>query len=140
MCRANFLLEFKLDFYNLIDHMLRPARHTPTFIKVLLIIEMKFLFRGYVTRDWFGTNFASDKYKECNKIIVKLCVKYYEAYWKNRNAALHNEVIQRNRIIEWYHNERRRALCSNYPQVKAFAMARTIVTERASTKSIIGKI
>ena len=44
--------------------------------------------------DWFGTNFASDKYKECNKIIIKLYVKYYKAYWKNRNAVLQNKVIQ----------------------------------------------
>ena len=38
-----------------------------------LIIRYNMLFRGYIIRNWFGMD-SSNKYKDLNKVIVKLCI------------------------------------------------------------------
>ena len=94
------------------------------------------MFCRYILRDWYRTNFAINKYKECNRILTKLCIEYYNKYWKHRNLALHNEVKQRERIVEWYLKEKRNALESKFLQVKAFTIARPLNIETNSTKSL----
>ena len=42
-------------------------------------IGFEAIFRGYTIVDWFGSNFSTLKYHEYSKILVKLCVQYYEA-------------------------------------------------------------
>ena len=39
-------------------------------------VGMTELFRGYVVVDWKEANFACEKYKKLNKIIVRHCVKF----------------------------------------------------------------
>jgi len=73
------------------------------------------MLRGYIIMDWFGSNFSTLKYHEYKKILVKLYIQYYEAYWKHKNKALHNEKIQRKQITEWFEKEKWNALTSEYP-------------------------
>ena len=35
------------------------------------------LFRGHVITDWFGSNFGTKKYYECNEVLTKVGVKFY---------------------------------------------------------------
>ena len=77
-------------------------------------IGFQVLFRGYAVKNWFDMDFSMIKFKECNKVIVRLCVKYYETCWRHRNKAMHNEEIQRSRMKEWYYNEIEYAMHSEY--------------------------
>jgi len=97
---------------------------------------MKLLFWGFIVKNWNETDFSTSRFRLCNEILVKLCVKYYEKCWKHCNKALYNPDYQRKRIKEWYKNEKEAALQSEYLQVKKFALSRLIALEQSSTKLI----
>ena len=42
------------------------------------VIGFKYLFRGFVVRDWFGANELENKYSKANKVIVEQSVKFYQ--------------------------------------------------------------
>ena len=35
------------------------------------------LFRAYIMKAWFRSNFSSSKYRECNKTLARLRVRFY---------------------------------------------------------------
>ena len=37
-------------------------------------LGFKALFRGFVIRSWFGTDFSNDKYADCNKVLARLSI------------------------------------------------------------------
>ena len=57
------------------------------------ILGMKNIFRGYVVKVWKGTNFAQNKYRKLNRIVVRLSIQYYYKYWIERNKIYHNESV-----------------------------------------------
>ena len=63
------------------------------------------LFRGYPIIVCFGTNFYITKYRESNKILIKLCMNYYKTYWKHQNQYMYNKNKQRERTIKWFDAE-----------------------------------
>ena len=64
------------------------------------VIGIQELFRGYIVKVWFRTNFGGTKYHKINMITVQICIKYYYQYWIDRNKAYHNEILQKKRIIK----------------------------------------
>ena len=41
---------------------------------------MKAMFQGYLIIAWFRMNFHTIKYKEYNKVMVKMYIMHYEKY------------------------------------------------------------
>ena len=99
-------------------------------------IRMKALFCRYPIIAQFGTNFQTTKYQESNKILIKLCINYYEKYWKYRNQMMHDNNKQKERIRKWYDTEYQVVLESEYPQVKKFRM-RKINKQTSTNKALL---
>ena len=99
-------------------------------------IGFKELFRGYVVKDWIGTDFNCTKYSELNKIIVVHAVKFYNECWKHRNEVFHNEKLQRVRMIKWYEKLKEEVEMNDPPQVKLFAQRTALDVERSNTETI----
>ena len=66
---------------------------------------MKYLFHRYAIKNWFGTNFSTNKYTEYNRIIIKHYIKFYVNCQYYRNEITQNQEIQKQRIYEWYKSE-----------------------------------
>ena len=62
-------------------------------------IGFRELFRGYIVKDWVGSNFNCDKYNELNKVVIKHIVRFYNKCWRYRNNEFHDKAKQRNRFI-----------------------------------------
>ena len=43
-------------------------------------IGIKNLFRGVVIKVWFGMTFSQTKYEDCNKVLIREYIRYYEKY------------------------------------------------------------
>ena len=71
---------------------------------------MKCLFRGFSIKAWSRTDFSDNKCTAYNRIVNRNCMHYYCKFWKDRNEKLHDEDVQRKRMIEWQKNEQARAL------------------------------
>ena len=63
------------------------------------------VFRGFIVKDWFGTNRGETKYQIFNKVTVKLCVQHYWTCWKERNDIMNTKEIKRKFVLEWHENE-----------------------------------
>ena len=77
------------------------------------------LFRGFVIRLWFGTDFSNNKYADCNKVLAQLSIQFYVKYQKQQNECNNNVIKQCERIVKWFRNIKRSALTNEYLQVKA---------------------
>ena len=49
------------------------------------------LFHRYVVKVWKELDFSNGKYKVVNKIVARMCIKYYVKYQKYRNKYIHDE-------------------------------------------------
>ena len=67
--------------------------------------RIKYIFWGISLKDWFGSNFGTNKYTNLNHIINKYCMNFYIACWDNRNEKLYDKDEQRRRVIDWYRVE-----------------------------------
>ena len=76
------------------------------------------------------------KYVDYNKIIVKHCLKYYWICWLDRNEIANNKIIQRDRVIRWYKNERELVINSKYPQVVKYTKDNEINVNNKSNEYI----
>ena len=56
-------------------------------------IRFKALFCSYMIKVWKGLNFKDNKYHKCNRLLVKLCMKYYYKCWIDQNEWLYNEEL-----------------------------------------------
>jgi len=99
-------------------------------------VGMKELFRGYIVKVWFGTQFNSLKYHNLNKIIAKKCVEYYLKCWKERNEEYKNEEKQRQRIINWYRNILEMVEKGGDTQLRKYVQKHQIDVEHCRTESI----
>ena len=99
-------------------------------------IGMKYLFRGFIIKVQTGVNFSQTKYVDCNHIIVKHYLLYYSYCWEDRNNKLHDRVMQRERVVNWYEKEKRKARQSQYPQVKKCMEKREVNLETLNTEYI----
>jgi len=99
-------------------------------------VGMQELFRGYVVRDWEGTNFKSEKYEKLNRISVKRCVEHYDKCWKHRNSEYHDEEKQRKRLIKWYEKVKRKTENSNDRQLRMYGETREIDVNRCKNDTI----
>ena len=53
-------------------------------------LEFEVLFRSYIIKAWFGSNFSSSKYREYNKILARLSIRFYNRCWKQINEINNN--------------------------------------------------
>ena len=81
-------------------------------------------------------NFNRNKYIDCNKIIIKHCLRYYWKYWLDRNETANDKIIQWDRVIKWYKNEREKAFNGKYPQVVKYANDNEINVNNKSNEYI----
>ena len=58
-------------------------------------VGMKELFRGYVVKDWKGTNLSAIKYETMNKIIARKHVEFHMKHWKRE---ITNTMMKRNNV------------------------------------------
>ena len=54
-------------------------------------IGMKEIFRGFVVKDWEGSNFNCEKFRELNKVLIVNAVLFYKECWAHRNEYYFNE-------------------------------------------------
>ena len=99
------------------------------------------LFRGYVVKvwfetDWFETNFSSDVYRTLNKIVVRKCVEFYVKCWKHRNEAYHDDEKQKKRIKMWLTNEKEKARNSVNLQVREYVKKFEIDEEKSDVEKM----
>ena len=82
------------------------------------IISMKYIFRGWVVKNWTNVNQeASQIIEQVNKIIVKESVSFYSKSWVQRNEVFHNEDHYRSFIINWYKRVKKEMLKGNRPEM-----------------------
>ena len=68
-------------------------------------LGMKYLFRGWVTKNWTNINDPQNVImKEINRILVRQSVEYYSEAWKQRNDLLHDPNYYKQYIVDWYNN------------------------------------
>ena len=81
------LIEDIVDYLNGNDHVPRSQN----------VIGFKMLFRGYIVKDWFGTNSDETKYSYVNQLIVRCCVRLYHKCWLQRNDTMKRDE----KLKEW---------------------------------------
>ena len=59
------------------------------------------LFRRFSIKAWKGSAFKDNKHAVYNRTVNQHCVSYYCKRWKDRNEKLHDEEVQRKRVIEF---------------------------------------
>ena len=69
---------------------------------------------------WKGTEFGGNKHTVYNTIVNQNGMNYHWKGWKDRNEKLHDESVQRKRIIDWQPKEYARPLEGQHPQVRKF--------------------
>ena len=99
-------------------------------------VGMKELFRGHVVRDWEGADHNEMKHRQLNKIVVKKCVEYYAACWKERNIEHHDEEKQRNRVLKWHANMMNKVENSVEEQLRKYVQQHPIEVDKCKTESI----
>ena len=90
---------------------------------------IKYLFQGISLKDWFGSNFRTNKYTNLNCIINKYYMNFYIACWDDRNKKLCNKDEQRRRVIDQYKVERNNAMQGEFPQVTRFVQTNEVNLE-----------
>ena len=65
--------------------------------------------------------------------MIRNCIQYYMLYWKDRNEAIHNKTIQRERMVDQYNKVKIDIELSEYPQMKKFTVRNKIDIERSNT-------
>ena len=68
-------------------------------------IGYKNIFRGFIVRDWFGSNESQQKFGELNRVIVHDAVTHYAANWRVRNLRRNSQECQKERLLEWAKGE-----------------------------------
>ena len=99
-------------------------------------VGMKELFRGYVVRNGEGADYNERKYSQLNKIVVKTCVEYYAACWKERNIEHHDEVKQRKRVVKWHANMMNKVENSVEEQLRKYVQKHNIEVDKCKTETI----
>ena len=48
-------------------------------------VGIKYLFRRFAIKNWYGTDFSSNMFVEYNRIMIKHCMNFYVTCWYYRN-------------------------------------------------------
>ena len=99
-------------------------------------IGMKDLFKGFVVKDWKGSNFNCSKYEVLNKILVNHAVQYYRKCWLDRNEWYHDTDKQKERVTKWKRNLERHVEEKEPQAVKAFVRKHKMNEEGKSVDAI----
>ena len=87
-------------------------------------------------KDWEGSNFNSERFRELNKVLVVNAVLFYKEYWTSGNEFNYNKEQQRNRVMKWY-EEVKSDVEENEPlAVQTFARRNAINVQRCSVETI----
>ena len=97
--------------------------------------NLKHFFLRFSIKAWKGIDFDGNKHTTYNAIVNQNYINYYCKYWKDKNEKLHDEDVQRKRVIEWQQKEYARALEGQHPQVRKFAIEK-IEVEKCTTEKI----
>ena len=73
------------------------------------LIGIKALFRGVIVKEWVAVNNENINYHECNRKIVKSCIRFYHDCWKERCEALHKDDKQKEALEEEIKNMKEEA-------------------------------
>ena len=65
------------------------------FITAQKEIGFKFIFRGFILKDWINALTNCRKYSLHNEVIIQESVKFYALCWEDRNRIYHSKKIQR---------------------------------------------
>ena len=71
------------------------------FITIQYKIRYKYLFRGFIIKDWYGEDKQCNQYVLQNEMIVKECVQYYYEYQITRNEIYYNPRKQNEILKKW---------------------------------------
>ena len=99
-------------------------------------IGIKEIFRGFIVKDWEGSNFNSERFRELNKVLVVNAVLFYKECWTSRNECNFNEEQQRNRVMKWYEEVKRNVEENEPLAVKTFVRRNAINVQRCSVDTI----
>lgn len=64
------------------------------------LLGYKYIFRGFIVRNWNNSDDTSLKYTALNKIIVKDYIQHYVRMWFKRNERRHCKVTRRERLLK----------------------------------------
>ena len=64
------------------------------------VIGIKYLIRSFSTKAWKGKQFSGNKHTPCNRIVNHHHMNYHYKFWKDRDKTLHDEAVQRKRIVD----------------------------------------
>ena len=67
-----------------------------------------------------------------NKVLIRMCILYYNKCWKHRNKAMNNKKYQIQRVKTWYNNEQIITINRIHEQPRYFAIQIGLNTEIAS--------
>ena len=59
------------------------------------VIGYEELFRGVILKEKVMLNQKKVDFRPCNKVVVKMCLKYYHESWKRRCVFLYDPLVQR---------------------------------------------
>ena len=84
-------------------------------------IRIKHLFGVITIKAWFGANFGARKCIECGRTIVKRSLNCCWACQLDRNEALDDSILQRDRIKSWHESKKERAMNGQHPHAMKHA-------------------
>lgn len=87
-------------------------------------------------KDWYSNNDTEVRYSKYNRIIVQVCVKYYNDCWRARNQRRNSPDLRRKILLEWYANEIAALENLRHPQVSKYISAGAERILNASNNSI----
>ena len=104
------------------------------------LIGMSNLFRGFIIKVWKDVNlnsYDSEKCKKVNKIVIRHCVMHYKLCWDDRNEALHDDGMQRQRAMQWCNKVKKHVEHNKPRSVKLFADRTDVKIDQSRTETIL---
>lgn len=83
----------------------------------------------FAIKAWPGTNFLMSRCAECNRVLIKHCIKCCKKCWDDRNQQAHDKIMQRERAMRWNNNARHKVEHGRHPQVRKHALGNSMNSE-----------
>ena len=90
------------EVFQMIDDIKIYLESYNYFITAQKEIRFKFIFRGFILKDWIDVLTNCRKYSLYNEVIIQESIKFYVLCWEDRNMIYHSEKIQRELLIKQY--------------------------------------
>ena len=62
---------------------------------------------------------------------------YYKLCWNHQNKSMHNETVQRQRVLDWYHKIKIQVETKKPRQVKFFILRNRLQVERSKMETVL---